>query len=833
MEAEPPPPIPTPSSGTGRELPPGLGGSRVPVSRRSSAVTEDRGAANLRPDLLAFWQNRAAVPRDRPPLFGQGPLSPPVSLKTRRLPNKALQQPQQSVTRLRPTAIDVLSTCCGLDAVPGSMRRTAINITNAGGSLAKPGMAPPDGGGKRRQDIQGLRTIGALLVAVFHIWELGISGGVDVFFVVSGFFLGVGYLELARRQQPLRAADHVGRFVRRTVPQVLLVLSAILLLGLVFLGPIYWQRLMSDVAFSALFVQNYDLIRRSQNYLERGEAATLAQHFWAVSVIAQATVAWLPLTRLAETLERMSKGRRSRLWCLKMLLVVLVLLSLAWSVISTTKKPAAAYFDLLARYWEFGVGALLGLSIAGGRRRAVSARLADALSWAGLVLLLACGPLIGAQAAFPGYAALWPVAAAVLILAFSQEAQAANAGRLLAWRPLAGLGSYAFGIYLWHWPLYLLLLRTTGEKPTPAAGLAIIGASVVLAWISQKLSDRLATALWDRFRPKTASIGLAGGLVGLAVLAGSGNQVLKRADVASSPLVIGSFARLSPGPFRIRSDVPATYPMKCHTTIQSADIHRCDFGSRAAQKTIFLVGGSHSAHWLPALTEVAEARGWRIASVTKSGCAFAAPVDRALYESEQYHPSCATWNNKVMDLILRERPDLVISLATRPIFAEPGKREVSAVVGEQVPEGYVSHFRKLLAAGIGVLAIRDTPWMGFDVPACVFGRRDADEVRRCGHPRGRVLDDRGLARELLKLPAGLAHADMTDFICERDYCGTVRDGVVIYRDRHHLTATFARRLGPHLADRVEAALAKPAGLGRTGGAPGSSVGSGLPRAHVQ
>ncbi len=246
-----------------------------------------------------------------------------------------------------------------------------------------------------------------------------------------------------------------------------------------------------------------------------------------------------------------------RLWYLKMLLVLLMLPSLAWSVIPTSKNPAAAYFALLARYREFGVGALLGLLIAGGRRRPVPDRLADALFWAGLILLLACGPLIGAQAALPGYAALWPVAAAVLILAYSQEAQAANAGRLLAWRPPAGLGSCAFGICLWHCPLCLLVLRTTGEKPTPAAGLAIIRASVVLAWISQTLSDRLATALWDRFRPKAASIGLAGGLVGLAVLAGSGNQVLKRADVASSPLVIGSFARLSPGPFGIRSDLPA------------------------------------------------------------------------------------------------------------------------------------------------------------------------------------------------------------------------------------------------------------------------------------
>jgi peptidoglycan/LPS O-acetylase OafA/YrhL len=256
-----------------------------------------------------------------------------------------------------------------------------------------------------RQDIQGLRTIGALLVAIFHIWELGVSGGVDVFFVVSGYFLGVSSVQQITRQQTLRLGDHIGRFVRRSAPQVVLVLVAVITVGLLLIGPPHWRALLQHSIYSAIYLQNYHLIQVGQDYLARDETASLVQHFWAVALIAQAYVLWFPLMRLAGAIAHFQQRWTAPL-VLTAILCILVFASLTWSIIWTRMDPSAAYFDLLTRYWQFGVGAILGLWLSGDRRMVVPTSTANALSWIGLGLVLSCGVVIGTTAAFPGYAAL-------------------------------------------------------------------------------------------------------------------------------------------------------------------------------------------------------------------------------------------------------------------------------------------------------------------------------------------------------------------------------------------------------------------------------------------
>ena len=660
-----------------------------------------------------------------------------------------------------------------------------------------------------RRDVQGLRTIGALLVAVFHIWEGGVSGGVDVFFVVAGYFLGLGYARLLERGEGLRAGDHFGRFIRRTVPEVLMVLGAILLLGLLLTAPVQWRPLMKDLAYSAVYLENYWLIERGQDYLARDETASLAQHFWAVSLIAQAYVVWFPLTLLAGLVARQAGANPRSV--LSLVLVGLVAASLAWSIVWTAREPVAAYFDLTTRYWQFGIGALLGLWSHGEGRLALPRRLATPLSWIGLGLILSCGVVIGARLDFPGHAALWPVAGAALILVAGRAEDRANAGHLLGLRPLAALGAYAFGIYLWHWPIYAIVLeRGGGAMPSLPAGVAIILAATILAWGSLHLAARLTAWAGARLRPGVVAAALTAGLVGLAGFATVAHALLWRpqyiAVLEGSELVMGELHGITPGPFAVRADNPVTYASGCHQNMVSPEIRRCGFGPEDAAHTVLLVGGSHSAHWLPSLQAVAEARDWRIVSITKSECIFGSATDAELYASEGYHPSCGTWNRDLVELILAERPDVVVGLATRPIFARPDQRMTSNVVGEHVPDGYVEHFQRLVDAGVGVVAIRDTPWMGRDIPNCVYARRYGG-AEACGKARGEVLDDAGLAAQLARLPEGVAYVDMIDAVCEDDHCGVLRDGMLIYRDRHHLSATYAAHIGPLLAERMEAAMA--------------------------
>src|ERR1700760_5145185 len=103
-------------------------------------------------------------------------------------------------------------------------------------SLTRPadaGVAPPaqpapeNRGGFYRHDLDGLRGIAIALVAMFHVWFGRVSGGVDVFLALSGFFFGGRLLRAAMTPgTSLSPVPEVTRLVRRLLPALVVVLAA-------------------------------------------------------------------------------------------------------------------------------------------------------------------------------------------------------------------------------------------------------------------------------------------------------------------------------------------------------------------------------------------------------------------------------------------------------------------------------------------------------------------------------------------------------------------------------------------------------------------------------
>jgi len=95
-----------------------------------------------------------------------------------------------------------------------------------------------------RPEIEGLRAIAALLVAVFHIWLGRVSGGVDVFFVVSSFLITTGLLGHIDRWQRVDFALFWGRLIKRLVPVAYIVLCAVVVVGIVMMPVLVLHGLM-------------------------------------------------------------------------------------------------------------------------------------------------------------------------------------------------------------------------------------------------------------------------------------------------------------------------------------------------------------------------------------------------------------------------------------------------------------------------------------------------------------------------------------------------------------------------------------------------------------
>lgn len=142
-------------------------------------------------------------------------------------------------------------------------------------------------------EIQGLRTLAALLVAVYHIWFQQVSGGVDVFFVVAAFFM---VLSLARHQslQFSHIAHYFLNTLRRMLPVMAVVLVVTALGVMVFSPEVVWRGEIRSALASLFFYQNAYLARQGADYLNQGLEASAFQQMWALSLQMQMAI-FLPL----------------------------------------------------------------------------------------------------------------------------------------------------------------------------------------------------------------------------------------------------------------------------------------------------------------------------------------------------------------------------------------------------------------------------------------------------------------------------------------------------------------------------------------------------------
>lgn len=640
--------------------------------------------------------------------------------------------------------------------------------------------------------VQGLRTVAALLVAVYHIWFHRVSGGVDVFFVVAGFFAAGSLTRLfaGATDSPKKSwASFTGyllRTGRRVVPSAVAVVVGTVAMALFWMPKAYWASNIKHGFASLLNYENWHLISESSDYLQQDLEASPFQQFWALSVNVQfyvliACAAFL-LSLVAvrkKSPDAFSKGFR-------ILVIVVLAISFAYSVYYTAADQSAAYFSTFTRLWEFMVGSLAFLLLKNdlGGKKTLSV-----LGWLGLAALLLLGAFFDLSTLLPGYLSWIPVLAALsLILASWEHVEPV----VLTWRPVLWVADASFAFYLWHWPLLVFYRYKFGYEVSFAAGLAIIFVAGALAVLTTKaIEDPIRNS-----KPLVASAVKT--LVVLAALMALGLSALGawnwvKSEESHGPAVSEPEAAvevtvdsLTPAPVDARQDVSMAYARGCHQKADDAAIIECDWGDPDASNTIALVGGSHSLQWLEAVLVAAEQVDAQVYQYTKSNCLFGV-VEEFGFERDA---SCAEWNEELMEILRDTKPDLVVTIGTR---------RVEGV--EQVPQGYTTRFEELSKLGIPVLALRDNPAFDFNPVVCVEEETDWDE---CTVARGDVyVSDADLDFPQID---GVTLLDLTDLFCNGDTCGVVDGTILQYRDDNHLTTTWIKANTEPIVRAVQEAL---------------------------
>jgi peptidoglycan/LPS O-acetylase OafA/YrhL len=173
-----------------------------------------------------------------------------------------------------------------------------------------------------------------------------VSGGIDVFFVVSGFLL-TGQLVRAAERGDLDVRRRWSRTLMRLTPAAVLVLAVTTLASAVVLPAGRWAQTLREIAASALYMENWLLVANSADYAARNNMTSVVQHFWSLSVQGQVFLVWPPLIALVALASRGARDQLRRRTTLVLLGVFVV--SLAYSVELTALNQPMAYFHTLTR----------------------------------------------------------------------------------------------------------------------------------------------------------------------------------------------------------------------------------------------------------------------------------------------------------------------------------------------------------------------------------------------------------------------------------------------------------------------------------------------------
>ena len=213
-----------------------------------------------------------------------------------------------------------------------------------------------------RSDIEGLRGLAILLVVLFHAGVSRLAGGyvgVDVFFVLSGFFItGLLAREVAATGD-VDLPEFYARRARRLLPAFLVVLLATVALTLWIYAPIDQPTVASDARAVALQYGNVLFADNAVNY--HAASANPFLHTWSLAVEQQFYVLWPLLFALIGRIYGASgvTPRRLIAW-----VTAAGVLSFVVSLWVTKIAQPWAFFGMPTRIWEFALGGVTALALA-------------------------------------------------------------------------------------------------------------------------------------------------------------------------------------------------------------------------------------------------------------------------------------------------------------------------------------------------------------------------------------------------------------------------------------------------------------------------------------
>ncbi|WP_100333138.1 acyltransferase family protein [Bacillus alkalisoli] len=652
-------------------------------------------------------------------------------------------------------------------------------------------------GKKFRPELEGVRAVAAILVAVYHIWLGTVSGGVDVFFIVSGFLITTSLLAKIEKEGKVRYTEYLLGLGRRLFPLAFLVLLVSAVFSFLVLPQLQWRQVIAEIFASGLYVQNWKLAVDAVDYLAQNNSASPLQHFWALSIQGQFYIIWPVVIFLAFLIaQKLFKAPLRK--TLLAVLTIIFISSITYSIYITSTNQPWAYFDTFARVWEFSLGGILALLLP---YLSLNKWISTIIGWLGLGIILLTGILLPVSTVFPGYAALLPTSGVILIIISAENYAKFGVKRLLGSKFFQHFGSFSYGFYLWHWPLLIFYFAYFQvETVSLRDGIIILLLTYVLSLVTTRVLESPVRHLSVRHSKRKLAIILLSFALPVFVANFTWSVYLDRMEeemkaqyeIQDYPgaRVLYENVEATPGvvpidtPLDATSRLPIFYADGCYVKMRDRGVKICSYGeTENPEYTIALVGGSHSGHWFPALEQFAADLNIRIDVYNKDACRFSTEDFNGLLSD-----TCMEWNELVIEPLMENKPDLIFTTAT--VYG-----------GNVVPEGYKEMWRKFEGV-TNIFAIRDTPGMEIDIPVCV----ETNGPEECSVERSGVLADMPPWEDIEGIPDNVYYADLTEYFCDNEVCHAVIGNILVFRDHHHISTLYSMTLAEPLKREIMKAL---------------------------